>query len=159
MPQHRQPGKAFRLSRGSRLARGVGGGGDTPNPASGQAPRRRSSDTTLVPNPPETRTLVVYGGCVVFWVCFLKGRLCRWFVALLIIQFSKPSGVIACGFSAPPPFPPLVGIRIMDAAFSFASSCRDELVCLIAGVETWLVVSWQPVLLFEGCVQAAPMPI
>ena len=55
----------------------------------------------------------------------------------------------AYGF-APPPFPPLMGDCIMDSAFSFASSRSDESVCLIAGVVTWLFVTWQPVLLCEG---------
>jgi hypothetical protein len=46
----------------------------------------------------------------------------------------------------------------MDAAFSFASSCRDESVCLIAGVVTWLVVTWQPVLLCEGACRLRGCP-
>jgi hypothetical protein len=90
-------------------------------------------------------------GMVALW------RLCSVFVALLIFQFSKQDCVRAKVFLLPP-FPPLMGNCIMDAAFSFASSCSDESVCLIAGATTWLFVVWQPVLLCEGACRLRGCP-
>lgn len=59
---------------------------------------------TASPNPPDAPNDAVYGGLVCFWVWFVYG-----FVDLLIIQFSRPVGVITRGFLLPPLSPPSLG--------------------------------------------------